>query len=272
MKFIKTLKCLTTVLPATLLLISCGNSTNSGGGNVTADVGFVDPQSLPTTTGKISAIRLRSLQETATSLGATGALAWRATHINESLKQQTDSLDQTYDFNQLLLHHNVLPPVIEEATNDVNLDSNDTIRLTNKVYKIARAARFVTVPPTWRDYLWLNFKKPDLPDESLLPTNAAEADVWNSYLQQGWKQGLAQAESIFRANVSLLKRDYTGMVLYRKLLAQKMVSPPTVAKAQMGITGNTKEMRVNDVVMRITSHSSLQTNAQQWQPFLTKDK
>jgi defect-in-organelle-trafficking protein DotC len=267
MKLKKTLRSVLLILPATCLLTACANSKQS----LSADVGFINPSSLPTSAAGINPIRLKALQETALALGAKGALAWRATHINDSLEAQATLLDHTYDFNQLLLEHNVLPPVIVEGDNDVTLSDNDTIRLANKVYKIIEPARFVTAPPTWRTYLWLNFKKPDVPDAGLLPTTKTEADVWNDYLKQGWKNGLIQANSIFSANLNRLRRNYEGMVLYKKMLAQQMVSAPTVAKADMGVTGNSKEMRVNDTTMRITSHSALQTNANKWQPFLTND-
>ena len=266
MKLIKTLRMLMLIVPTACLLTACASSKSSG---LSADVGFINPSSLPTSAAGINPIRLKALEETALALGAKGALAWRAAHINDSLKAQASSLDHIYDFNQLLLKHNVLPPILVEANNDVNLANNDTIRLANKVYKIVRPARFVTAPPTWRTYLWLNFKKPDLPSEGLLPTSQEEADVWNAYLKKGWKNGLIQANSIFDANLSRLKRNYAGMVLYKKMQTEKMVSAPTVAKAQMGVTGNSKEMRVGDTVMRITSHSALQTNANKWQPFLT---
>jgi defect-in-organelle-trafficking protein DotC len=267
MKLKKTLRSLLLIIPATCLLTACASSKQP----LAANVGFINPSSLPTVAGGINPIRLKALQETALALGAKGALAWRAVHINESLQAQARSLDHIYDFNQILLRHNVLPPVIVEANNDVTLSDSDTIRLANKVYKIIEPARFVTAPPTWRTYLWLNFKKPDLPSEGLLPNSKTEADVWNAYLKKGWENGLIQANSIFKANLSRLKRNYQGMVLYKQMLAQQMVSAPTVAKAQMGVTGNSKEMRVNDTVIRITSHSALQTNANKWQPFLTKD-
>lgn len=267
MKLKKTLKTLLLIVPAACLLTACASS--SKGAALTANAGFINPTSLPTSAGGINPIRLKALQETAMALGAKGALAWRAMHLNETLQAQANTLDQTYDFNQLLLRHNVLPPVIVEATNDVTLANNDTIQLANKVYKLIKPARFVTTPPTWRTYLWLSFKKPDLPNKGLLPTTKAEADVWNAYLKLGWKNGLIQANSIFNANLSRLKRNYAGMVLYKKMAQEKMISQPTVAKANMGVTGNAKEMRVGDTVMRITSHSSLQTNANKWQPFLT---
>ena len=236
---------------------------------LTADVGYVKLSQLPAGTNKINPIRLKAIQETATQLGARGALAWRALQINRSLKAEATHLNHVFNFNKLLINNDVLPPVITQSNNDLTLDNNDTIRLASKIYKIVSPARFVTAAPTWRTYLWMEYQKPSMPNRSLLPTTQAEAAVWNMYLKQGWEQGLAQANDIFQVNLDRLKRDYDGIVLYRQLLAQHMVSSPFVAQADLGITGNAKEIRINDKVLRITSNSQLQTNSSKWQPVIT---
>lgn len=238
---------------------------------VTAIVGYINANDLPrANSSKISNIRLQALREGATTLGARGALAWRAEHINTALQQEIPYLDHIFDFNQLLLNQNVLPPVIVESQGNLTLDNNDALRTANKTYQIVAKARFVTAPPTWRTYLWMYYKKPGLPEKSLLPTNSAEADVWDEYLKQGWKEGLKQANDIFSANLSRLKRDYLGMVRYRKMVAAGIISAPTISKAELGITGDENQMRINDAITRITSHSVLELNSSKWKPILTK--
>lgn len=251
---------------ASLSLFACASPTYS---RVTADAGYVNPRLLPVAGAKINKIRLAALKETATSLGARGALAWRAKHINAALLQEAMYLDHVFDFNQLLLNHNVLPPILVQSDDNLTLDNSKTIRTASQTYKIIAPARFVTAPPTWRTYLWMNFKKPNVPNNSLLPTSQVEAFVWNQYLKDGWKQGLAQANDIFSANLSRLKRDYLGMILYRKLLSENMISSPTVASANLGVTGNKNEMRINDAISRITSDSALKLNSSQWNPVIT---
>ena len=237
---------------------------------LTANVGFVSLGNLPSGSQYVSRIRLKALRETATTLGARGALAWRSMQIDHTLKKEAKYLSHIFDFNQLVLNHDVLPPVLTEADRSLNLASGNSIRLASKIYKIVNPARFVTTAPTWRSYLWMTYKKPTLPDHTLLPNTQAEASVWNAYLKKGWKKGLQQANDIFATNLSRLKRDYTGMVLYRKLLDQHIVSAPFVAQTNLGVTGNSKELRVNDRVLRITAPSKLQTNSKRWTPVLTK--
>src|SRR5262249_9504184 len=111
---------------------------------IEADVGYVSISSLPGSNAGISPIRLQALRETAIQLGATGALAWRSLHINALLKEQANYLDTVFNFNRLLLQHNVLPPVISEADGNFALANNETIRLADKTYRLIAPARFVT--------------------------------------------------------------------------------------------------------------------------------
>lgn len=237
-----------------------------------AETGYINPATLPSTndSATLSPIREDALRQAATTLGARGALAFRSTHIDQQLTKQATYLDQVFNFNRLLLKNNVLPPVLVEANNSINIDNSDAIRTAQKVYKIVAQARFVSTAPTWRDYLWLSYQKPDLPNSALLPRNQAEADYWNQEFKKGWAQGLVQANDIFAANLNRLKRDYLGMLLYRKLLAEGMISSPQISKADLGVTGNANELRIHDEVSRITAHSALQVDSSKWKPVITK--
>lgn len=235
-----------------------------------ADAGYIHIPQLPPGGNQINPIRFAGIRQAAMSLGARGGLAWEAKIIDLALHKESIFLDQVFDFNQLLLGHNVLPPVLVESNDNLNLDNNDTLRIATKTYRIIRNARFVTAPPNWRDYLWMRFPKPSLTNRSLLPQTAAEAQVWNHYLKAGWRQGTQQAMMIFTNNLNRMKRDMLGIILYRKLLALHMVSAPFVAKADLGVTGNGSQLRINDQVLRITAQSRLQPNPQKWKPVITK--
>ena len=124
-----------------------------------------------------------------------------------------------------------------------------TIRISDRTYEIVSQAKFVTTAPNWRDYLWMNYQQAPVPDKSLLPSNKKEQRVWRNCVAQGWKNGIDQANVIFNANVSRLTRDYTGMTLYSKLLAQNMVSAPYVATTNLGVTGGEMTLNVNDQVL-----------------------
>lgn len=213
---------------------------------------------------KMNGVRRQAIEETALSIGAQAALAARAKQINCMLDRNSKTLDRIFNFNLMMLPHNVLPPVLAQGENTLNLADNLTIRIADRTYEIVSQARFVTTPPSWRDYLWLAYAQPDCPFGSLLPQNAEEQCIWDTFTAQGWQQGINQGNQIYAANLARLKRDFIGMVRYRTLLAQHMVSPPFVARTDLGITGSCSDMRINDQVLRITALPCLQTDSRGW--------
>lgn len=251
-----------------LSLFLAGCFGNKGGTDSLEQIQNLNSSSLSKDSKGLTPIRLLAVQETAMSIGAQSGLAWRSKEINNSLRYQARLLDQVFNFNQMMLPHNVLPPVLSEGDNTLNLDDNNTIRIADRMYKIESQARFVTVPPTWRDYLWLSYTKPDLPPASLLAQNCKEREIWREYTAKGWQNGVRQADSIYSENLGRLKRDFMGMIRYRYLLAQGMVSPPYVSTADLGVTGGGSDMSVNDRVLRITALPSLQANPKRWKPVL----
>ncbi len=209
-------------------------------------------------------IRMTVIRDTARSVGAQAALSKSSENINDLLNEQDTTLSQVFNFQAMMLDHNVMPPVLEESTGSLNLDSDYSIRLADRIYKITKPAHFVTTVPNWRDYLLMNYDPPETPDNSLLPKSNQERDLWNQYVQIGWNEGIHQAQEIFAINVNRLQRDYLGMILYRKLLAQNIVSPPFVSRADLGITGGGDRLRINDQVLRITAVSELKPNSKVW--------
>ncbi len=219
-----------------------------------------------------SKIRQAALRETALSLGAQAGLAWRAKIIDDALVKQTRHLDSIYDFNTLILEHNVLPPVLVEGRQTLNLADAQTIRISDRTYKVAKQARFVTTPPDWRQYLWLDYRKPDYPDLSLLPRTAEEREIWCSNVEKGWRNGVSQANTILEENIARLREDFTGMILYRKLLSMNMVSPPYVSHTDLGVTGDGEEIHIDDRVLRITALPALNINSDEWRAAVAKDE
>ncbi len=219
---------------------------------------------------EIGQLRLKALEDTAMSLGAQGGLASASEQVNLNLNKDHKHLDSIFNFNGMMLSHGVLPPVLVQGDNTLNLDDPDTIRISDKTFKIVLQARFATTPPNWHDYLWLGYEKPEVPNRVLLPKTREEHEVWSKAIALGWERGTQQAYSIFQQNLARLKRDYKGMILYRKLLQEKMISAPFVSKTELGVTGDGNDMRVNDQVLRITEHPQLQTESNNWRAIVVK--
>jgi defect-in-organelle-trafficking protein DotC len=226
------------------------------------------PPKVEVSSGQVNAMREDALKDVAVSLGAQSGLHWRSEQINASLMEKSKTLDSTYNFERLLLPHNVLPPVLTEAHQTLNLDGPDTIRLADVTYEIESQAKFVTTVPTWRDYLWMDYPKPAKPNSGILPHNSKEIDMWRKFAEEGWNKGVDQANQIYSDNLSRLERDYTGMTLYRTLRAQNIVSAPFVSRTELGVTGGGQNMNVNDQVLRITALPALEPNSTRWQPAL----
>ena len=264
-----------TAIALSIILVGCGSSRNNVGD--TGSLAGIQAMSSPKYVRshkkqKIGRVREMALKEIALSLGAQAGLAWRAKIIDEALTKQTRNLDSIYDFNSLILEHNILPPVLLEGRNTLNLADAQSIRISDRAYKLAKQAHFVTTPPTWRQYLWMDYMKPEPPNTTLLPKTKIEKDVWCIYTARGWKQGIEQANIILEENLARIKEDFGGMILYRKLLAMNMVSPPFVSNTDLGITGDTSEMHIDDRVLRITALPALNINSEEWKAAVAKDE
>ncbi len=215
-------------------------------------------------------IRTKALQDTAMSLGAQGGLATSSQRINARLEKDKWYLETIYNFNGMMLSHGVLPPVLVQGDSSLNLADPTTIRIADKTYKIIAQARFATTPPNWREYLWMSYNKPEIPHKFMMPRNDEEGRIWKKAINLGWAKGNEQAANIFQQNLARLKRDYNGMILYRKLLQQHMVSAPYVSRTELGVTGDGSDMRINDQVLRITELPRLQTNSDNWKAIVVK--
>ena len=178
-----------------------------------------------------------------------------------TLSHHAKKLDRIYRFNNMLLHNNVVPPVLDMSSNSLNIDNPNSIRASDQIVRIISPAHFVTAPPTWRTYISLNhIAPPNRPNKLLLPHNERERIIWDKFVSMGWDRGLEQASNLFYMGIGKLNRDIIGMALYHKLLAHHMVLPPYVASSSMGITGNKSHMRINDKIYRITQHAELLPN------------
>ena len=243
------------------------------GASLPPDASLADLQDLNASSAYYSgeasytSIRDQALQEAAQTLGTQGGLAYESQQINAALEQNASTLDRVFDFNQVMYEDNVLPPVLNTANNLVNINSGgSTIRIAGATYTILSPAHFVTSPPTWRDYIWMNYPPPELPDKSLLPQTSGEEAFWNENVSAGWQQGINQAISIFTINLNRLTQDFDGMILYKELLIQNMVSPYAVNRTEQGITGNGQHMVIDDQTIQLTTQPQLlPSNNALWQ-------
>jgi defect in organelle trafficking protein DotC len=264
------------IISLTLIISISGCGWNKQTGNTDSLAGLKAMSTTKRATNiskkQMGRIREEALKETALSLGAQSGLAHRADEIDDNLLKQARNLDKIYNFTALMLEHNIQPPVLLEGRHTLNLADNQSIRISDRTYKVAKQARFVTTAPNWRQYLWMDYKKPERPHITMLPKTKRERRVWKKYVTQGWNNGMTQADTILAENIARIKEDFVGMVLYRKLLAMNMISPPYVAHTNLGVTGDNNEIHIDDKVLRITALPGLNINSKQWRAAISKDE
>lgn len=215
-------------------------------------------------------IRMDALREAALSYGARGGLARRTWEIRQRLDTNATNLDMTYNFRALLMAAPsgllIEPPIVTESQQNVIVSPDgQEAAVTDMMLKIGREARIVTAAREWRTYLERDWGKVEPPPNVLLPKNDEERLAWAKWVAQGWEAGYKQGDEVFQADIDRMVRDYTGMVRYRWLLAQNMISAPFALQEDRGVTGGGDQMRIGDRALSITGQSQLQARPENWQ-------
>jgi defect-in-organelle-trafficking protein DotC len=230
---------------------------------------FLNPVSKANT--GVTGLRSQMLMEAGKTVGFRGGMAARARVLIEAIKSRSNRLDEIFQFSSLVNKNGTIPPVIVEAR-DVAAFSPGQIRTADRVYKIEKEERFVSIPPTWKDYLLVGLttnERVDLPDFDARPHDNNELAVWRAAVREGWQQGEKQSDAILAANFSRLTRDYTGMLLYSTLFQLGKISATLVAESQQTVTGDGKQLVLGDTLRRITNKSLFEIDSNKWTPSIT---
>ena len=159
------------------------------------------------------------------------------------------------------------PPVISESLNALIINGDgQQAAVSDRMLDIISEAKIVSSPKSWRNYLERDWGEVALPPDLLRPADEKEREQWKRLVEQGWDQGVDQAEQIFESDLNELVADYQGMVRYRMLLTQNMVSPPYASQLDRGVTGGGNNMRVGDRAIHITGKSELVSGTEKWHP------
>ena len=269
------------------LLVASLLSMSAHAGNSLSELQELGADQLPLSTSSTENMRLTALKNTAIGIGSRGGLAARSAEINNELELKANQLSKVYNFRMLMISlpagtgagnkgttdYLVLPPVIRQSQDVYQVDSDTRIRVADTEYEILAQARFVSAPPTWRDYLYLaDAGQEDMPHQAMTPKNDEERKLWRDWVRSGWKLGAQQADAILQENLARLQRDFGGIVKYRELLAEGKVSRPYVAQNDVGVTGGGDGMAVGERVLRITSTSRLNADQTTWKPVLRESR
>lgn len=216
-------------------------------------------------------LRMIAQRDAAFSFGARSGLARHTWELQQKLEQTSKNLDKTFRFDALIIPQKnnflMIPPIVIQADNAFALkDGGRLAAASDKAFRIAESARITSISPNWRDYLGREWGVAAPPPTALLPKNHTEKKWWTEHLNKGWEEGFKQASDIFQADLDLLERDFSGMVLYRELLAKKMISAPFAYLDDKGVVGGGNELLIGERTIRITGDSSLNPDPNAWIP------
>lgn len=231
-------------------------------------------------------LRRRAMREAALSYGARAGLLRKTFEIRSTLELVAGDLDAAFNMVPLMLtdlqpgespttmrSRMIVPPVIDKAENVFKQSGALMIQGVQARYEMTTGPRFAPVAPSWRSYLIrdLGETSPAQPHAALLPKTPEEKQLWDAWLAEGWKAGVAQAESYRDHDLRRLVRDINGMVLYHDMVDSRMVTLPHVATANRAITGDANTLNINDSMLRITVLPAFQLDSSSWVPLTPKN-
>ena len=221
---------------------------------------------------EIAKARYDALRSAATSFAAQAGYYRRCYEIMQILEKQSPKLSEVFNFNRVAYGTQVeagflLPPIVSRAVAAISVNDMKTeIVAADEFYRIEVPGRLVPVLPTWRDYLVLALEAPNDPEPSFLPKGREERVVWDHYLAVGWQAGVNQAESALQASMNLLRRDYLGMIEYRRAVQAGVIDELVVTFDEKRSAGELNELFIGERRVKIVDGAKFQRNAHKWKP------
>jgi defect-in-organelle-trafficking protein DotC len=220
----------------------------------------------------LDASRYSALREAALSYSAQAAYQRRSWEIFRELEKQSPQLSQEFNFNDVVYTAPreagyVVPPVVSRATEAITIANGGRESVAaDEYYRIEEPGHLVSVIPSWRDYLILGVDKPSDPSDQFLPSNKDERQIWDRYIAEGWRQGSAQADEALKENMNLLRRDYLGMIEYRRLVDAGLIKSLVISSSEVRAKGTPQELFVGQRRVKIESAAVFHPNSRQWKP------
>lgn len=242
--------------------------------DVTAPASLDEISALSTNSGTQHAAaraRARVLRNEAMRFGSQHGFTRRSWEIRRKLETHSTELSAIYDFSRVTIPAPqrtgyLLPPVIMRARYAFEMTpERNTVSAADEIYAILRGSTFSPTPPSWRDYLLFESENAATHHNVLRPVRTQnerkQRDVW---IRQGWIAGQRLADAELELRIRRLRRDFEGMLEYRRLLSHGMISPPEIDSATFGVTGEPGTLRIGDRTTRIIERSDFLRNPLQW--------
>ena len=216
----------------------------------------------------VSLMRPSAIREAAQLVTFQTAIAWRYKQLVTATEAHSAIMDTAFNFGPLLMTQGdalILPPVLTRAGASMRIESGETATAAQTSYELLAPARYVSVAPTWREFLMADaFPEPEKPNPAVMPKDDKERRIWREAVREAWSQGLAEADQLYADNISRMVRQYRGLMLYHLLTAQHLLSKVNTASAALGTktTDSGNKLHIGQKVYRITAPSAFLPQAQ----------
>jgi defect-in-organelle-trafficking protein DotC len=230
-------------------------------------IGLYDPDDEKS---EITEIRRRALLEAAQGYGSQMGYARRGWEVEKLLEKRSGQLSQVFDFSRVVSEAPakagyIVPPIVSRSFNAFDSDADGReAAVADEYLTIVAPGKIRPVQPTWRDYLLFAPKSPEEPARSLYPRSAAEKDLFEDSFREGWIAGVGLADAEMESRLDRLRRDYEGMLQYRRLVSMGMMDRMVLQDADFGVTGGGNEMRIGSRTVSIVSDAEFDTNPKRW--------
>lgn len=203
-------------------------------------------------------VRLKAMADYAKQIAMQVAMRTGMQNINRVLDTHARQLDAIYDFQPLMIHGKVVPPVVTEAVDLYNQSGAMQIRLTDRVYDIVAQARITSTQPNWRNYLHFPNEYDAFNDyiyltSGMKPQTAVEKKVWQQATKEGWNIGIAQSNTVLLEAMDRLNRDYIGMIRFHRLVAEGKLDMPALSSYQLSDKSTGTRLLMGEKLLQITS-------------------
>jgi defect-in-organelle-trafficking protein DotC len=219
---------------------------------------------------EITEIRRRALLEAAQGYGSQMGYARRGWEIENLLEQRSLQLSQVFDFNRVVTEAPVkagyvIPPIVSRSFDAFEGDADGREASVAEEYlTIVAPGEIRPIQPNWRDYLLFTATQPEEPARSLYPSTLAEKELFETSFEEGWLAGVDLADAEISSRLDRLRRDYEGMLQYRRLVSMGMMDRMVLQDADFGVTGGGDEMRIGSRTVKIVSDAEFDTNPRRW--------
>ncbi|QWK81269.1 type IV secretory system conjugative DNA transfer family protein [Ochrobactrum sp. BTU1] len=220
----------------------------------------------------VAKARSEILRDAAISYAAQAGYERRVYEIMAELEKKSPELSEEFNFNAIVYAAPkeagfVVPPVVTRASEALTITKSGRESVAaDEYYRIEKPGRIVGIVPTWRDYLVMPLDKAAEPDEQFLPVGKQERAIWDKYMVEGWKEGRSQADEALQINLNLLRRDYAGMIEYRRLVEAGLIKSLLISSSEVRSKGTRAELFIGQRRVRIENDATFVTNPKKWKP------